>query len=115
MVEACSPASGPPGALMVPRACARITRVVELARLQNLVADRAAGVDRVEDLLVARGDGVPPGVQVAPDRDEVGVGAERLAEGGAVGAVPGQLEALHDRLRRSPLASAGACGLAGFA
>ena len=41
---------------------------------------------------MARGDGVPPGVQVAPDRDEVGAGAERLAEGGAASAVPGLLE-----------------------
>lgn len=44
--------------------------VVELSRLENLIADpdRAAGVDRAEDLLMTRRDGVPPGVQVAADR-----------------------------------------------
>ena len=83
--------------------------VVEFACVQNLVTDRTARVDRVEDLLVTLGDGLPPGVEVASDRDEIGVGAERLAEGSAVGRFQASS-------RRSTIASAtaaasgGACG-----
>src|SRR5262245_36110213 len=73
--------------------------VAEGTRLHNPIGDRAARVDRVKDLLMTGRDSVPAGVQVAPDRDEVRLGAERLAEGGAVCAVPGSLEPLHDRLR----------------
>ena len=66
----------------------------------ELVADGAARVDRVEDRLVAVGDGGPPLVVVAADVDEVGVVGEGLAEGGAVGVVPGLLQLLERVSRR---------------
>jgi hypothetical protein len=56
--------------------------VVEFARLEHGVPDRAARVDRVEDLLMPGGD-LLAGMQVAADSDEVGVGRERGAEGRA--------------------------------
>lgn len=43
--------------------------VVEFARLEHGVPDRAARVDRLEDLLMTGGDRLA-GVQLAPDRDE---------------------------------------------
>jgi len=67
--------------------------VVELARLEHRVLNRAARVDGVEDLLMAGGDGLA-GVQLAADRDEVGVGCERCAEGRPIGSVPGVLQRL---------------------
>jgi hypothetical protein len=50
--------------------------IVEFSRLEHRVPERAARVDRVEDLLMAGGDLLLAGVQVAADRDEVGVRRE---------------------------------------
>ena len=52
--------------------------VVEFACLQNLVAGSAGRVDRVEDLLMTLGNGVPAGVEIASDRDEVSEGARAV-------------------------------------
>ena len=94
----CVPASGPPGTCSFAFMWATIDRGVELTRVEHVVLDRAALVDRVEDLLVADPDRVGAGVQLAADVDEVAVGRELRAEGRAVGGVPGCLQALDDGL-----------------
>ena len=53
----------------------------------EVVADAAAGVDRVKDRLVTIADGGGASDVLAPDVDEVGVVGERRTEAGAVGSV----------------------------
>ena len=54
--------------------------VVQFACLQNLVAGGAARVDRVEDLLMTLGNGVPAGVKIASTRERILETARRLVE-----------------------------------